>query len=239
MSQHVADAVDRTTSDSTSPDAALVETTDVGEQSARSVSIRIGQVKAGDPAGMTLISIRYFAKLEQVAAGLLRRKGPATPCGGEDIANAALLSIYKSLAEGKFPEIENRKALWNMLYCMVRRKVARRIRDEMRLSRGGGRVRREADLVQLGSDVAFEGLDDLENGDRELSPVAAAIAAETEQRARDALPGNMRPVFDLMLEGRSQHEIAARLGCSQTTVCRGEKLILMTLRKRLGEENGV
>jgi RNA polymerase sigma factor (sigma-70 family) len=232
MPDNIVDTPDRTTSDSTSPNAVLAETTVTGQQTSHSVSISIGQVKAGDPKGMNLISTRYYEELVRVAAGLLRSKGPSTTCGGEDIANAALLSIYKGLVNGKFPGIESRKALWSLLCCMVQRKVARRIKHEKRPKRGGGRVRLESDLVRPGSDAATQGLDDFENDDRGSS---RDDAAEALQQAREALPENLRETLDCMLEGLTQREAGKRQGCSQPTIQRREALILMTLRERFGE----
>jgi DNA-directed RNA polymerase specialized sigma24 family protein len=96
---------------------------------------------------------------------------------------------------------------------------------QRRQKRGGGRVRNEADLGGRGGSPAIA-LEQVVGG--EPTPEFAAQVAEEYRSRLAALPDDtLRCVANWKLEGYTNEEIAARLGCALRTVANKLKLIRM------------
>jgi DNA-directed RNA polymerase specialized sigma24 family protein len=143
----------------------------------------------------------------------------------EDAALSAFDSFCRGAGRGRFPQLRDRNDLWRLLVVITARKAGDLAQHERRQKRGGGAVRGESALVRLADTSSHRGGLDRLLG-REPSPAVVAQLREQYDRLLDRL-GNaeLRSVALWKLEGYTNAEIAARLGCVEGTVERKLRLI--------------
>ena len=182
-----------------------------------SVSLWLGALQAGDLAAAQPLWERYFAQLVRLARARLRA-GPRVTADAdeEDAALSAFDSFCAGAARGRFPRLADRDELWRLLVVLTARKVAAQARRQRRQKRGGGRVLREADLLE--ADPGGEaGLEQVVGA--EPTPEFAAMVAEECRCRIDGLGAeDLRRIAVWKLEGYTTEEIRERLGCSLRTV---------------------
>jgi DNA-directed RNA polymerase specialized sigma24 family protein len=176
-----------------------------------SVTRLIGMLKGGDRDAAQRLWEAYFGRLVGIARGRLR-SAPRRAADEEDVALSAFESFYRRAEEGRFPKLQDRDDLWQLLFVLTVRKAINLVRHEGRESRGGGRVQGLADLEGLGADGLLGA---------EPSPELAAQMTEECQRLLDRLGDEtLRSVALWKMEGYTNREIADRLGCVDQTVAR-------------------
>jgi DNA-directed RNA polymerase specialized sigma24 family protein len=191
-----------------------------------SVTQWVNELKAGDRGeAARLLWQRYFERLARLAQARLRAVARG-PTDGEDVALSAFDSFFQGVADGRFPDLDNRDDLWRLLVTITARKAHNQRRDEGRQKRGGGRVVSEG---------ALAGADSSDNGfmaqvvGHEPTPEFAAMVADEYRRLFGSLSDDsLRVVALLKLEGHSNEEIARSLDCGLRTVERK----LEVIRKR-------
>jgi DNA-directed RNA polymerase specialized sigma24 family protein len=183
-----------------------------------SVSVWIENLKAGQTAGAQQLWELYFQRL----VGLARKKlqgAPRAAADEEDVALSAFDSFCRGAEAGRFPKLTDRNDLWQILLMITERKAWKLRRRERALKRGGGVQPEQADGEGHGREldqVAADG----------PSPEFAAQAAETLQHLLERLDDpQLRAIVVGRLEGHTNEEIAAQLGCSAKTVQRKHQLI--------------
>jgi DNA-directed RNA polymerase specialized sigma24 family protein len=183
-----------------------------------SVTRWIDSLKDGDPAAAQALWNTYFRRLVALARARLRGT-PRRAADEEDVALSAFDSFCRAAGLGRFPRLDDRHDLWQLLVVITVRKAIDLVQHERRPSRGAGQVRTFSDLEGVGADAVLGA---------EPSPELAAQVAEEYQRLLDRL-GNetLRAVATWKLEGYTHDEIAARLGCVRFTVDRK----LQTIRR--------
>jgi hypothetical protein len=95
-----------------------------------SVTIWLNQLKV-DPAAAKPLWDRYFTRL----VGLARARLRAVPRGAadeEDVALSAFDSFCKAAAEGRFPRLDDRDDLWQVLFVLTTRKAIGLVRHVTR-----------------------------------------------------------------------------------------------------------
>src|SRR3954454_3473208 len=111
-----------------------------------SVTRWLDDLKAGDPAAAQRVWERYFASLVRLAqAG--PRSSRRVAEDEEDAALSAFNSFCASAAKGRFPRLDDRDDLWQILVTLARRKAADQARRQHRQKRGGGRIANESELA--------------------------------------------------------------------------------------------
>jgi RNA polymerase sigma factor (sigma-70 family) len=189
-----------------------------------SVTVWIGALKAGDHAAAQRLWERYFRQLVRLARarfGGARRRAR----GEEDAALSAFDSFCRGAAQGRFPQLRDRDNLWPLLVVITARKVIDARNHEARAKRGGGKVRGESAWLDAFDCSDRDGGINLVIGD-EPTPAFAAEVAEWMQRLLNALDSEeLRAVAVWKMEGCSNEEVAAKLGCSCRTIERKLKLI--------------
>jgi DNA-directed RNA polymerase specialized sigma24 family protein len=186
------------------------------EDSAQSVTRWIGALKEGDQSAAQRLWEAYFRRL----VGLARARLHDTPrriADEEDVALSAFDSFCRGARVGRFPRLDDRNDLWQILVLITVRKSIDLRHYEGRPSRGRGKVR---SLTEL-SRGELEAI-----GGNEPTPEVAAQLAEEYRRLMERLgdPTLQRVATD-KLEGYTDREIAARLGCVTRTVERKLALI--------------
>src|SRR5262249_14377033 len=133
----------------------------------------------------------------------------------EDVALSAFDSFCRGAERGRFPRLDDRDDLWQVLLVLTQRKAVDLIQYEGREKRDW----RKAETTDEGPPCA--GL-----AGREPDPAFAAELAEECRRLLGALGDDaLRLLAVRKMEGHTNAEIAALLGCSLATVERRLRLI--------------
>jgi DNA-directed RNA polymerase specialized sigma24 family protein len=187
--------------------------------STQSVTQWLGRLMAGDYAAAQQLWVRYFEQLVRLARARLggtRRRA----ADEEDVALSALDSFCRGAAAGRFPDLCDRQGLWPLLVAITSRKAIKQVQHERRQKRGGGAVR---------GDSALAGPDDRAGWEqvlgREPSPSFACEVTDACRRLLDRLQPPLRAIALWKMEGFTNAEIAAKLGCLERTVERKLRLI--------------
>ncbi|HJZ93386.1 MAG TPA: ECF-type sigma factor [Gemmataceae bacterium] len=154
----------------------------------------------------------YFRRLVGLARDKLNGRAVG-PDDAEDIALSAFKTFCLGAEQGRFPQLNDRHDLWQVLVMLTERKAIDSARRQRAAKRGG----REQGRVEMG-DVVAPG----------PTPSFAAGVADEFCRLLDALPDELRTVALLKLEGYTNSEIAGRLRRSVATVERKLRLIRRT-----------
>jgi DNA-directed RNA polymerase specialized sigma24 family protein len=176
-----------------------------------SVTGWIGALKRGDQAAAQRLWDIYFRRLVGLAWVRLRNV-PRGAADEEDVALSAFDSFFEGARCGRFPQLDDRDDLWQLLYVITIRKAINLAKHEHRKSRGAGQVRSLSDLAQWGGD-------DLP-GDEPTPELAAQVADECRRLLGLLRDESLRSVALLKMEGYTNAEIAERLGCVRFTVDR-------------------
>ncbi len=190
-----------------------------------SVSVWMQQMKAGDSdQAVQKLWERYFQRLVGLARVKLG-KMPRRVADEEDVALSAFDSFCQGVAGGRFPQLDDRDNLWRILVTITARKVFKLNSKNMRQKRGGHL------LVDLASQPMEESGSANLNLDQFLAkgptPEFAAQAAEEFERLLSLLPSQeMRVIAKWKMEGYTNEEIAAQIGC----VLRSVERRLRTIR---------
>jgi DNA-directed RNA polymerase specialized sigma24 family protein len=194
-----------------------------------SVTVWINRLKLGDANGEAVYALwgRYFKQLVTRARERLRGRSGAVD--GEDVALSAFDSFVRAAERGRFPRLNDRADLWQILLVLTARKASNLVRDEGRQKRGGAAVVRGL----AGGDSAAGDLAVLAT---EPDPAeAAALAEEAELLLQSLGTDELRRIAVWAFEGYSNVEIAARLGRSVATAERKLRRIREIWATRMGD----
>jgi DNA-directed RNA polymerase specialized sigma24 family protein len=176
-----------------------------------SVTGWIGLLKQGDAAAAQQIWDVYFRRLVDLARARLR-SAPRRAADEEDVALSAFDSFCRGAARGRFPRLDDRDDLWQLLVVITVRKACDLARREGRQARGSGRVQVLSDLADCGIDLGIAG---------EPTPELAAQVADECRRLLSLLENEtLRSIALWKMEGDTNQEVAARLGCARVTIDR-------------------
>ena len=189
-----------------------------------SVTTWVGQLRAGNRTAAQQLWERYFARLVGLARSKLQglRRGAADE---EDVALSAFDSFYRGVEQGRFPQLDDRNNLWDLLLVITVRKAFDLRQRETRKKRGGGKVAGESALDGLlQSEDGGAGIEQVVGA--EPTPALAVQTTDAVERLLDMLPKEeVRSVAVMKLEGYTNAEIADQLGCAEATVQRRLSLI--------------
>jgi DNA-directed RNA polymerase specialized sigma24 family protein len=192
--------------------------------SAGSVTHWIDRLKEGDPAAVQKLWEGFFHRLVRLARSRLQA-APRRAADEEDVALSAFDSFCRGAQEGRFPRLNDRDELWQLLVLFTARKASNLVRQERRQRRGGGRVWNASALDDdPAGGPAFANLIG-----REPDPEFAAQVAEECRRLLERLGDTtLQAVAVWKMEGHTNEEIAGKLGRSLGTVERKLQLIRRT-----------
>jgi DNA-directed RNA polymerase specialized sigma24 family protein len=186
-----------------------------------SVSLWIARLKEGEEQAAQALWERYFRRLVNLARAMLRW-APRLIADEEDVALSAFDSFFRGAEEGRFPQLDDRDDLWQLLMVLTARKAANLTKYELRAMRDPRRLRRPSGVA------GHSTRDDILAwwAGKEPTPESAAQVADECRRLLDKLgdPG-LRAVALAKMEGYTNAEIAQQLGCVVSTVERRLKTI--------------
>jgi DNA-directed RNA polymerase specialized sigma24 family protein len=182
-----------------------------------SVTVWIAELKAGDKLAAERLWENYFKRLVNLARHKLRR-GPRAARDEEDVALSAFKSFFRGVEDSRFPRLDDRDDLWQLLVLLTARKAYRMLKHELRAKRGGGKVRSLSAIADESGAVEVIG--------REPTPEFAALVAEEYRQRLNALKDeHLQEVAVAKLEGFTNARIAAALHVDKRTVERRLGLI--------------
>ena len=181
-----------------------------------SVTAWISNLKAGQQEAIQKLWERYCLRLTQMARQKLGHASRRV-ADEEDIALAAFYSLCDAVDKNRFPRLDDRDDLWQLLLVITERKVIDHVRAGKRQKRGGGAVRGESVFLQLDADEMTRGIERVV--DSEPTATDALLAVEQCRELLDCLPTEeLRKIALWKLEGWKNKEIAEKLGCITETV---------------------
>jgi len=190
-----------------------------------SVTRWIDGLRTGESAAARKLWETYFHRLVDLARKRLRAL-PRRAADEEDVALSAFDSFCRGAERGRFPRLDDRHDLWQVLLVLTQRKVADLAQHEGRAKRDW----RRAEPIEAADPpgAALEA--------RDVDPAFAAQFAEECQRLLDALGDDgLRRLAVRKMEGYTNEEIAGLLNCSLATVERRLRLIRREWEDRAGD----
>lgn len=198
-----------------------------------SVSRYLIALRRGDEEAAAALWKRYFARLAKLARSRLHDRFRRVS-DEEDIALSAFDSFVRSAREGRFPDLNDRHDLWQVLVMIAARKSTAVLRRESRQKRGRGRVRGHSALLNRGAE---DSRDDwwAAVGEQPTPELAATLAEDFSVLLERLNDENLRRIALWKLEGYSNQEIAHRLNRQPRTVERKLHLIRAIWWQTVGE----
>lgn len=179
-----------------------------------SVTIWLHRLKDGsrDEAVERLWAV-YFGKLVAQARNRLRTRSRAV-ADEEDVALGAFDSFVRATEAGRFPRLDDRDDLWQILLMLTARKAADVAEWEAAAKRCSGRVVSFAEIrTREGSDTAFDPVS------AEPDPAEAARLADDFEALLRKLPdADLRRIAVWKMEGHTNEIIARNLDVALATV---------------------
>ena len=178
------------------------------------ITLLIDEVRAGKSVAASKLWQRYYEQLLRLARQKLR-SAPKRVSDEEDVVLVAFDAFLRGVEQGRFPKLEDRDDLWQILVMLTARKAANQLKHQQRRKRGAGDVRGES--IFLSTDGEQQGLDQLAG--IEPSPEFAGQVGEECRLLLDTLGNeNLRAVAIAKMEGRTNSEIAQRMGVETRTI---------------------
>lgn len=181
---------------------------------------------AGDERAVHQLWQAYYEKLVTLARRRLRAMPRKAAADEEDVALSAFASFIRAVDAGRFPRLDDRDDLWQVLIVLTIRKASDLLQSEGRAKRNLWVTQCLGDLFAAAADDAagsvFSGL--LVSG--EPPPELAVEVAEECERLLALLgEDELRQIAVFKMEGYTNPEIAEELGCALATVERRLRLI--------------
>jgi DNA-directed RNA polymerase specialized sigma24 family protein len=199
-----------------------------------SVTHWLHELNAGNKQAAQKLYEIYFQRLVELARARLRKR-PWGVADEEDVALSAFDSFCRGAEQGRFPQLADRDDLWQLLVVITCRKAADLVQQECRQKRGGGKVQGEQAFASLANGPGVPA--DLEHvlGTEPSPEFAAEVADECRYLLGLLGDARLRSIALWKMEGYTNAEIAAKLGCVSVTVERRLRLIRNTWAKALAE----
>jgi RNA polymerase sigma factor (sigma-70 family) len=198
-----------------------------------SVSQYIDGLKRGDELAAQKIWERFYQRLI-VQADRKLKASPRKSMDEEDVVQKAFADFFRQVKQGRFPRLDDRNDLWQILAMLVDRRAKDQIKAQNTQKSGGARVHTESVFFVMESSSAVHGLGQVQ--DVLPSPALVLEFIEVmEERLAGLRNETHRQVALYKMQGYSNREIAELLQSSERTVERS----LQSIRKRWEKVVGV
>lgn len=195
-----------------------------------SITCWISKLRTGDALAASELWQRFYERLVRTARQKLRDASRRT-ADEEDVVIDAFDSFCRGVQLGRFPKLNDRDDLWQVLIMLTDRKAANQRNFHRRQKRGGGHVRGESAFFT--PEGAANGIDQIVGA--EPTPEFTGEVCEEVRRLLDLLDDpTLQTVAVAKLEGFQNAEIAERLQVQVRTV---ERKLRSIREIWSGEEN--
>ena len=191
----------------------------------KSISQQLDEIKQDDEAAIAALWERCYPAMVRFAEKRLAAIGvQQRTFNGEDVAASAMLSFLRAFQRNRFPKLASEDELFRLLRSITIRKVIDRKRKSQTLKAGSGNVRGESAFgsnLDTGLGIGIDGVQG-----ESPSPEWIAVMQEECQNLIESLQDKeLQAVACYRIEGYSNAEIAAMIGCAVATVERRLKQI--------------
>lgn len=190
-----------------------------------SVTYYMNQLREGNRDGTDELWRRFYSRLVRLAHNRMNAKFRRAT-SGEDVAAIAIAECFKSLEEGRFPELEGRDDLWNRLAQITERRALNEIRRQTSQKAGGGKVVGESVFLRADESIP-PGIDGIAGKE----PTAEYVDqfSLTVSELLTGLNDQLREIAILKMQGYTNREISVRVKVSIATVERKLAILRETL----------
>ena len=123
----------------------------------RSITRWFDSLQAGNREAAQELWRHFAGRLIGLARGRLR-EAPRRAADEEDVVLSAFDSFCRGAEQGRFPQVQDRGDLWNLLVTITVRKASDQLQHERRQKRGGGAgIRRDRDHLHCENVEAWGG----------------------------------------------------------------------------------
>ena len=188
-----------------------------------SITQWLDKVKEGDSLAVQAVWDRYYQRL----IGLARKKLRDTArrvVDEDDVVAAAFDSFLRGAEAGRFPRLDDRDDLWQVLVMITARKAVNQMKHQARQKRGGGNVRGESALYSPDSPEDRAAIDQVV-GSSPTPEFAADVSEQVENLLIQLDDEVLRRVALAKMEGYTNDEIATQLGVKTRTIERKLRVI--------------
>ena len=194
------------------------------------VSLWIHQLKQGEQDNLQALWEAYLPRIVALARSKLFGAS-RTVSDEDDVAASVLKSVYFGIEEGRFPRLEDRNDLWQILVMITLRKVRNLVKHENRHKRSRARTQHLSTMPGTDDSGAAHFREMI---DGEPDPALATQMADDLRALFEKLPDEtMRNLARWKMEQCSNAEIAEKLGRSVKTVERKLQIIRGLWEKEL------
>jgi RNA polymerase sigma factor (sigma-70 family) len=191
-----------------------------------SVSQFIDGLKLGEERAAQKIWQRFYQRLLAQADQKLKAS-PRKAMDEEDVVQRAFADFFVQVRQGRFPKLNDRNDLWQVLAMLVDRRAKDQIKRQNTQKAGGGRVRTESVFLVGETSGGDNGIAQVR--DALPTPELAMEMIELMQSRLTALRDDeQRQIALYKMQGYSNREIAEVLQSSERTVERN----LQSIRKQ-------
>jgi hypothetical protein len=170
-----------------------------------SVTRWIQQMRAGDSIVVHALAERYFKKLGAAARRRLH-KIPQNLHDEEDVANFVLEAVVRNIAEGRYPDLQDRDDLWFLMLAITQRRISSILKRDSRQKAQPSSQTSLTELLEMYegelADVALEG---------DPEHVAIEIGDCWQELMRILPNDEFREIAKLKLEFHSNRQISSML----------------------------
>jgi DNA-directed RNA polymerase specialized sigma24 family protein len=182
------------------------------------VTLWIDELRNADSAAAQKLWNHFVTRLYEMGRKKLRPETRRV-YDEEDAAQSAFHSVCAGIAAGRFPDVQDRNSLWQLLLTITARKVAHRHRHDRQERRDVRRTFSDSICLLGGDDSACIGAGTIAS--REPTPEFTAEFVEMcETLFKNLDDPALQQVVTLRMDGHTDGEIAALLKCSRRTVQR-------------------
>lgn len=193
-----------------------MKTTSQNSDLEHTVTRYIKGLRQGDSLAAQKTWERFVDRLVRLADKRLKSL-PRKATDEEDIVQQAFADFFVQVRQNRFPKLDDRHDLWQVLCMLVDRRAVDQIKKGNAKKRGGGAVRGESVFLERDGSALPAGL----AGIPDMMPTA-----DFEQELSEALRARLdsfennehRQVALLKMQGFTNDEIANKIGSSVRTV---------------------
>ena len=181
-----------------------------------SVSQYIDGLKHGDERAAQKIWERFYQRLI-VQADRKLKSSPRKAMDEEDVVQRAFADFFSQVKQGRFPKLDDRNDLWQILAMLVDRRAKDQIKQQNTQKAGGGRVRTESVFLVNDTSAGDNGIAQVP--DVLPTPELALEFIELmDERLASLRNEEHQQIALYKMQGYSNREIADLLQSSERTV---------------------
>ena len=184
--------------------------------SENSVSKYIDGLKHGDELAAQKIWERFYKRL-LIQADRKLKSSPRKAMDEEDVVQRAFADFFAQVKQGRFPKLDDRNDLWQILAMLVDRRAKDQIKLQKSQKAGGGRVRTESVFLVNDTSSNVNGLAQIQDV-LPTPELAQELIELMDERLATLRTADQRQIALHKMQGYSNREIADMLRSSERTV---------------------